>query len=200
MNHWSKTIVYAFVLWSVTVCVFALQPFGHNQSQQDILQENTILKATDVQFPPKPVVTPEAKAPNPLFSLHLVDQWFLYCYFLSVSLPLCWFQAFIRRCLVYRKEDRIDVHQLASDPFLMPHIRKSVASSGTSSMAVASTSSSSNSSASNWAHKWLNILKELVWGRGTCHVLCPTLQWRTPERQVRHQNGAGKKLWTGVEG
>lgn len=65
----------------------------------------------------------------------------------SVSL-----QAFIRRCLVYRKEDRIDVHQLASDPFLMPHIRKSVASSGTSGMAMASTSSSSNSSASNWAH------------------------------------------------
>lgn len=41
-------------------CPF-FQPFGHNQSQQDILQENTILKATDVQFPPKPVVTPEAK-------------------------------------------------------------------------------------------------------------------------------------------
>lgn len=61
-------------------------------------------------------------------------------------------QAFIRRCLVYRKEDRIDVHQLASDPFLMPHIRKSVASSGTAGTAVASTSSSSNSSASNWAH------------------------------------------------
>lgn len=51
-------------LWSLTVCLFAPQPFGHNQSQQDILQENTILKATDVQFPPKPVVTPEAKALN----------------------------------------------------------------------------------------------------------------------------------------
>uniref|UniRef100_A0A672ZWI6 non-specific serine/threonine protein kinase n=1 Tax=Sphaeramia orbicularis TaxID=375764 RepID=A0A672ZWI6_9TELE len=109
-------------VWSVGVifyqCLYGRKPFGHNQSQQDILQENTILKATDVQFPPKPVVTPEAKA-------------------------------FIRRCLVYRKEDRIDVHQLASDPFLMPHIRKSVAFSGTSGMAVASTSSSSNSSASN---------------------------------------------------
>uniref|UniRef100_A0A3P9NQY2 Tousled-like kinase 2 n=1 Tax=Poecilia reticulata TaxID=8081 RepID=A0A3P9NQY2_POERE len=58
-------------------------------------------------------------------------------------------KAFVRRCLVYRKEDRIDVHQLASDPFLMPHIRKSVASSGSSGTAVASTSSSSNSSASN---------------------------------------------------
>ncbi|KAM4717192.1 serine/threonine-protein kinase tousled-like 2 isoform 3-T3 [Anableps anableps] len=109
-------------VWSVGVifyqCLYGRKPFGHNQSQQDILQENTILKATEVQFPPKPVVSPEAKA-------------------------------FIRRCLVYRKEDRIDVHQLASDPFLMPHIRKSVASSGTSSTAVASTSSSSNSSASN---------------------------------------------------
>ncbi|KAM3863941.1 serine/threonine-protein kinase tousled-like 2 [Diretmus argenteus] len=109
-------------VWSVGVifyqCLYGRKPFGHNQSQQDILQENTILKATEVQFPPKPVVTPEAKA-------------------------------FIRRCLVYRKEDRIDVHQLSSDPFLMPHIRKSVASSGTSGMAMASTSSSSNSSASN---------------------------------------------------
>lgn len=38
-----------------------VQPFGHNQSQQDILQENTILKATEVQFPPKPGVSPEAK-------------------------------------------------------------------------------------------------------------------------------------------
>lgn len=37
------------------------QPFGHNQSQQDILQENTILKATEVQFPVKPVASNEAK-------------------------------------------------------------------------------------------------------------------------------------------
>uniref|UniRef100_A0A673M4H6 non-specific serine/threonine protein kinase n=1 Tax=Sinocyclocheilus rhinocerous TaxID=307959 RepID=A0A673M4H6_9TELE len=109
-------------VWSVGVifyqCLYGKKPFGHNQSQQDILQENTILKATEVQFPPKPGVSPEAKA-------------------------------FIRRCLVYRKEDRIDVHQLASDPYLLPHIRKSVAATGNSSTAVASTSSSSNSSASN---------------------------------------------------
>ncbi|KAJ7992309.1 hypothetical protein DPEC_G00277190 [Dallia pectoralis] len=109
-------------VWSVGVifyqALYGRKPFGHNQSQQDILQENTILKATEVQFPPKPVVTTEAKA-------------------------------FIRRCLVYRKEDRIDVHQLSSDPFLMPHIRKSVATSGASSAAIPSTSSSSNSSASN---------------------------------------------------
>ncbi|XP_044302977.1 serine/threonine-protein kinase tousled-like 2 isoform X3 [Varanus komodoensis] len=93
-------------------------PFGHNQSQQDILQENTILKATEVQFPPKPVVTPEAKA-------------------------------FIRRCLAYRKEDRIDVQQLACDPYLLPHIRKSVSTSSPAGAAIASTSGSSNNSSSN---------------------------------------------------
>ncbi|KAJ8245953.1 hypothetical protein GJAV_G00262090 [Gymnothorax javanicus] len=109
-------------VWSVGVIfyqsLYGRKPFGHNQSQQDILQENTILKATDVQFPPKPVISPEAKA-------------------------------FIRRCLAYRKEDRIDVHQLASDPFLMPHIRKSVSTTGTPGGAIPSTSGSYNSSASN---------------------------------------------------
>lgn len=37
------------------------QPFGHNQSQATILEENTILKATEVEFPPKPAVSYEAK-------------------------------------------------------------------------------------------------------------------------------------------
>ncbi|XP_018424510.1 PREDICTED: serine/threonine-protein kinase tousled-like 2 isoform X2 [Nanorana parkeri] len=109
-------------VWSVGVifyqCLYGRKPFGHNQSQQDILQENTILKATEVQFPPKPVVTTEAKA-------------------------------FIRRCLAYRKEDRIDVHQLASDPYLLPHIRKSVSTNSPATAAVASTSTSSNNSLSN---------------------------------------------------
>ncbi|KAL3967775.1 glycerol-3-phosphate dehydrogenase [Sarotherodon galilaeus] len=52
-------------VWSVGVIfyqsLYGRKPFGHNQSQQDILQENTILKATEVQFPPKPAVTTEAK-------------------------------------------------------------------------------------------------------------------------------------------
>ncbi|KAB0391052.1 hypothetical protein E2I00_009433 [Balaenoptera physalus] len=55
-------------VWSVGViffqCLYGRKPFGHNQSQQDILQENTILKATDVQFPVKPVVSSEAKVLN----------------------------------------------------------------------------------------------------------------------------------------
>ena len=37
------------------------QPFGHNQSQATILEENTILKATEVQFANKPTVSNEAK-------------------------------------------------------------------------------------------------------------------------------------------
>lgn len=109
-------------VWSVGVifyqCLYGRKPFGHNQSQQDILQENTILKATDVQFPPKPVVTTEAKA-------------------------------FIRRCLAYHKEDRVDVLQLASDPFLMPHIRKALGSSTPLAPPLPSTSSCYSSSASD---------------------------------------------------
>uniref|UniRef100_A0A8C5BI34 Serine/threonine-protein kinase tousled-like 1-B n=1 Tax=Gadus morhua TaxID=8049 RepID=A0A8C5BI34_GADMO len=53
-------------VWSVGViffqCLYGRKPFGHNQSQQDILQENTILKATEVQFPAKPQASTEAKA------------------------------------------------------------------------------------------------------------------------------------------
>uniref|UniRef100_A0AAQ5XJI1 non-specific serine/threonine protein kinase n=1 Tax=Amphiprion ocellaris TaxID=80972 RepID=A0AAQ5XJI1_AMPOC len=109
-------------VWSVGVIfyqsLYGRKPFGHNQSQQDILQENTILKATEVQFPPKPVVTTEAKA-------------------------------FIRRCLAYHKEDRVDVLQLASDPFLMPHIRKTLGNSTPLAPPIPSTSSCYGSSASN---------------------------------------------------
>ncbi|XP_034415039.1 serine/threonine-protein kinase tousled-like 2 isoform X1 [Cyclopterus lumpus] len=109
-------------VWSVGVIfyqsLYGRKPFGHNQSQQDILQENTILKATEVQFPPKPVVSTEAKA-------------------------------FIRRCLAYHKEDRVDVLQLASEPFLMPHIRKALASSTPQAPPLPSTSSCYGSSASN---------------------------------------------------
>ncbi|RWS09831.1 serine/threonine-protein kinase tousled-like 1, partial [Dinothrombium tinctorium] len=80
-------------VWSVGVifyqCLYGKKPFGHNQSQATILEENTILKATDVEFAAKPVVSPEAKQ-------------------------------FIRRCLQYRKEDRIDVLALSCDDYLKP--------------------------------------------------------------------------------
>lgn len=74
-------------------CFPFYQPFGHNQSQATILEENTILKATEVQFANKPTVSNEAKS-------------------------------FIRSCLVYRKEDRIDVFALARHEYLQPPIPK----------------------------------------------------------------------------
>ncbi len=62
-------------VWSVGVifyqCLYGKKPFGHNQSQATILEENTILKATEVQFPNKPTVSNEAKVS------------FLHCYYQS---------------------------------------------------------------------------------------------------------------------
>lgn len=52
-------------VWSVGVifyqCLYGKKPFGHNQSQATILEEETILKAKEVEFPSKPVVSNEAK-------------------------------------------------------------------------------------------------------------------------------------------
>ncbi|KAK3096012.1 hypothetical protein FSP39_021923 [Pinctada imbricata] len=52
-------------VWSVGVifyqCLYGKKPFGHNLSQAAILEENTILKATEVDFPAKPPVSSEAK-------------------------------------------------------------------------------------------------------------------------------------------
>ncbi|XP_013399734.1 serine/threonine-protein kinase tousled-like 2 isoform X1 [Lingula anatina] len=53
-------------VWSVGVifyqCLYGKKPFGHNLSQAAILEENTILKATEPQFPSKPPVSNEAKS------------------------------------------------------------------------------------------------------------------------------------------
>ncbi|KAG9509479.1 Serine/threonine-protein kinase tousled-like 2 [Fragariocoptes setiger] len=84
-------------VWSVGVifyqCLYGKKPFGHNQSQATILEENTILQAKEVEFAAKPVVSPEAKS-------------------------------FIRSCLAYHKEDRIDVFALATSEFLRPSTKQ----------------------------------------------------------------------------
>ncbi|XP_074622202.1 serine/threonine-protein kinase tousled-like 2 [Acropora palmata] len=84
-------------VWSVGVIFFQMlygkKPFGHNQTQAAILENNTILKAREVEFPAKPVVSNEAKN-------------------------------FIRRCLVYRKEERADVLTLCEDSYLKPPINR----------------------------------------------------------------------------
>ena len=66
-----------------------MQPFGDGQTQASILENKTILNATDVTFPTKPNVSKEA-------------------------------QAFIRRCLQYRKEERADVLDLYNHEYLRP--------------------------------------------------------------------------------
>jgi len=84
-------------VWSVGVifyqCLYGKKPFGHNQSQATVLEENIILKATEVQFPNKPASSAEAKN-------------------------------FIRKCLNYRKEERLDVSQMGSELYLSPPVSK----------------------------------------------------------------------------
>uniref|UniRef100_A0AC34FM93 Protein kinase domain-containing protein n=1 Tax=Panagrolaimus sp. ES5 TaxID=591445 RepID=A0AC34FM93_9BILA len=52
-------------VWSVGVicyqCIYGKRPFGHDQTQQRILNEGTILKANSVNFPAKPTVTQVAQ-------------------------------------------------------------------------------------------------------------------------------------------
>ena len=42
--------------------LYGEKPFGNNQSQQTILQQGTILRAGEVVFPTKPVVSEQCKA------------------------------------------------------------------------------------------------------------------------------------------
>ncbi|CAD5332295.1 unnamed protein product [Arabidopsis thaliana] len=79
-------------VWSVGVLfyqmLFGKRPFGHDQSQERILREDTIIKAKKVEFPvTRPAISNEAKD-------------------------------LIRRCLTYNQEDRPDVLTMAQDPYL----------------------------------------------------------------------------------
>lgn len=52
-------------VWSVGVLfyqmLFGKRPFGHDQTQERILREDTIIKAKKVEFPTKPAISNEAK-------------------------------------------------------------------------------------------------------------------------------------------
>jgi len=102
-------------VWSVGVifyqCLYGKKPFGHNQSQATILEENTILKATEVQFPNKPTVSAEAKN-------------------------------FIRRCLCYRKDERMDVRLMFQEIYLCPPVSKAAAKKEQQMQAAAQAASS----------------------------------------------------------
>ena len=41
--------------------LYGQRPFGHNQSQEQLLSKHTMLGATHVTFPTKPAVSEEAK-------------------------------------------------------------------------------------------------------------------------------------------
>lgn len=43
-------------------CLYGRKPYGHNQSQAAILENQTILKAKDIEFPAKPIVSDGAKS------------------------------------------------------------------------------------------------------------------------------------------
>lgn len=78
-------------VWSVGVILYQMlfgrRPFGHEQSQEQILRNEVMLNAREVTFPTRPAVSPECKE-------------------------------FIRRCLAYRQEDRMDVHAAAAHPYM----------------------------------------------------------------------------------
>ncbi|KAI6185648.1 BMA-TLK-1, isoform e [Aphelenchoides besseyi] len=81
-------------VWSVGVifyqCLYGKRPFGNDRTQLQILEERTILSATQVEFPNQtgtPKVSPQA-------------------------------QDFIRACLQYNKSERVDVLQLAQHEYL----------------------------------------------------------------------------------
>lgn len=41
--------------------LFGRRPFGHDQTQERILREDTIIKARKVEFPSRPAISNEAK-------------------------------------------------------------------------------------------------------------------------------------------
>lgn len=78
-------------VWSVGVILYQMmygkRPFGHDLTQEQILRNDVMLNAKEVQFPSKPSASADCKD-------------------------------FIKRCLEYRQEDRLDVHEAAAHPFL----------------------------------------------------------------------------------
>ena len=52
-------------------CLYGRKPYGHNQSQAAILENQTILKAKEIEFPTKPIVSDGAKVRIVLWSRSL---------------------------------------------------------------------------------------------------------------------------------
>eukprot|EP00850_Spirogloea_muscicola_P003019 SM000012S25281 [mRNA] locus=s12:161576:166310:+ [translate_table: standard] len=89
-------------VWSAGIILYQMlfgrRPFGHEQSQERILREETILNARRVEFPARPVVSAEAKA----------GTW----------KPYTPSHDFMKRCFTYHQKDRPDVLTVMQDPYL----------------------------------------------------------------------------------
>jgi len=95
-------------------CLYGRKPYGHNQSQAAILENQTILKAKEVEFPAKPLVSDGAKVKKKKIVI-----------FLLLIFLFLFIKAFIRRCLTYNVRDRPDVNQLSEDEYLRSYPRRS---------------------------------------------------------------------------
>ena len=107
------------------------------------MEENTILKATEVQFPNKPTVSSEAK-------VGLIHMLFVLIFNLICDHVVSTFHVFmqqlIRLCLAYRKEDRCDVLQLAKNEYLQPPVPRHARQNAAAIAAAAASSSHASSS------------------------------------------------------
>lgn len=58
-------------VWSLGILLYQMlfgrRPFGHDQTQERILREDTIIKARKVEFPSRPSVSNEAKVNSSYF-------------------------------------------------------------------------------------------------------------------------------------
>ncbi|MBA0700170.1 hypothetical protein Goari_001737 [Gossypium aridum] len=100
-------------VWSAGVLLYQMlfgkRPFGHDQTQERILREDTIIKARKVEFPSRPTVSNEAKLDWELAGILVrrrpLDR-------LTQESDL------IRRCLTYNQAERPDVLTIAQDTYL----------------------------------------------------------------------------------
>ncbi|MBA0821684.1 hypothetical protein Goarm_018526, partial [Gossypium armourianum] len=118
-------------VWSAGVLfyqmLFGRRPFGHDQTQERILREDTIIKARKVEFPSRPSVSNEAKICRVRYCTSAVSDFGHHEMppygenFWLINDDIILFsnvQDLIRRCLTYNQAERPDVLTIAQDPYL----------------------------------------------------------------------------------